>query len=456
MLEQGPLSGKVLGEKYLLNDLLGEGGFGAVYSAQHLVLDRPQAIKILLTRYVRNPKFRERFLREAQTLATLDHPYIVHIDDFIIEEREAQAYLVMPLVSGGTLHNILQRRAQQLPLEQVALYLEQISRALDYAHQHNVVHLDLKPQNLLVHADGRLLLSDFGLAHLIKQEELEGGSSLLYGTPQYKSPEHWRGEPEKSSDIYALGLILYEMLTSQRPFRGATPESIMMQHITKQPPPLRSLRPELPEHLEGVLQKALAKEPSQRYQSAEILLIAFHKAINSQPHLPAIPPREKEERYIQQEQVHRTNLELKHNNVIKQMHTVKPEESHQIQVFKERQTHRTTDEKDKQDTPQEDVLTMKFAIAKLYDYIQWFFLVIEAILLTRFLLKLIGADPTGIFSNFIFSMTDILLLPFIGIVPSVSLHANQAFEFSTLLAMIIYFLIFYALKRFLRLLISRP
>lgn len=99
---------------------------------------------------------------------------------------------------------------------------------------------------------------------------------------------------------------------------------------------------------------------------------------------------------------------------------------------------------------------MKFAIAKLYDYIQWFFLVIEAILLTRFLLKLIGADPTGIFSNFIFSMTDILLLPFIGIVPSVSLHANQAFEFSTLLAMIIYFLIFYALKRFLRLLISRP
>ena len=253
----------------------------------------------------------------------------------------------MPLVSGGTLHNILQRRAQQLSLEQVALYLAQISTALDYAHRHNVVHLDLKPQNLLVHADGQLLLSDFGLAHLIKQEELEGGSSLLYGTPQYKSPEHWRGEPEKCSDIYALGLILYEMLTGQRPFKGTTPEAIMMQHITKQPPPLRSLRPELPEQLEGVLQKALAKEPSQRYQLAETLLVDFRAAIQNWSRKTARPSHEKGEHYIRQGQVDKTNLALKHNNAVKQMHMVKPEELHQIQEFKERQTYITTDKKGK-------------------------------------------------------------------------------------------------------------
>src|SRR5690242_1493560 len=142
MIERGPLSGKILGEKYLLNDLLGEGGFGAVYKAQHLLLNRSQAIKVLLERYVRNQKFRNRFLREAQTLATLDHPSIVHIDDFIVKAQEAQAYIVMPLISGGTLRNVLRENSQLLSLEQVTRYFEQICVALDYAHQHNVVHLD--------------------------------------------------------------------------------------------------------------------------------------------------------------------------------------------------------------------------------------------------------------------------------------------------------------------------
>ena len=456
MLEQGPLSGEVLGGKYLLNDLLGEGGFGAVYSAQHLLLDRPQAIKMLLTRYVRNPKFRERFLREAQTLATLDHPHIVHIDDFIIEEREAQAYLVMPLVSGGTLRNVLQKRVQQLPLEQVTRYLEQISMALDYAHQHDIAHLDLKPQNLLIHANGRLLLSDFGLAHLIKQEELEGGSSLLYGTPHYKSPEHWRGKPEKCSDIYALGLILYEMLAGQRPFKGTTPEAIMLQHITEQPPLIRPLRPELPEQLESVLQKALAKEPSQRYQSAEILLIAFHEAIENRPRKPARPFREEREHHIQQKQVYQTKLEQERKDAEKQIYAVELGESRPIQMPKVQQAFIAKGEEDKQNINQEEVLTVKFAISKLLDNLEWFLAVLEVILFIRFLLKIFGADPTNIFDNFIFSVTNILLFPFTGIVPSFSLHLNQAFEFSTLFAMAIYFLVFYALARFLRILVSAP
>src|ERR1700731_3094417 len=126
MAEQGPLSGKILSDKYLLGDLLGEGGFGAVYSARHVLLNRPQAIKMLQSRHVREPRFRERFQREAQTLATLDHPHIVHIDDFVMEEHTALAYLVMPFVSEGTFRSLLRKRTQPLGLEEVTRYLEQI------------------------------------------------------------------------------------------------------------------------------------------------------------------------------------------------------------------------------------------------------------------------------------------------------------------------------------------
>ncbi len=279
MAEQGPLSGQTLGGRYLLGDLLGEGGFGVVYAGRHLLLDRPQAIKVLLEQHFRKPKFRERFLREARTVAALDHPHIVHIDDFGMEEQTSRAYLVMPFVGSGTFHDLLRKRREPLALEQIVSYLVQVCSALDYAHQRNVVHLDLKPHNLLVHEDGRLLLSDFGLAHLLKQEGLEGGTSLRYGTPHYMAPEHINGQPDRCSDVYALGVILYQMLVRRRPFEGPTPEAVMMQHMNKPPPPLRASRPELPPELEKVLEKALAKEVTQRYQSAGELLTAFKTAL---------------------------------------------------------------------------------------------------------------------------------------------------------------------------------
>ena len=279
MAEHGPLSGEVLGGKYLLGDLLGEGGFGAVYKGQHQLLDRSQAVKVLHEHYFRKPKFRERFLREARTVAALDHLHIVHVDDFGVEQQTARAYLVMPFVGGGTFRDVLQGRQELLGLEQVEYYLEQVCRALDYAHQRDIVHLDLKPLNLLVHEDGRLLLSDFGLAHWMKQQQLEGGTSLGHGTPHYMAPEHINGQPDKRSDVYALGVILYQMLVGRRPFEGATPEFVKIQHLTEQPAPLYTFRPELPLELEEVLQKALAKSVAQRYQSAGELLIAFKKAL---------------------------------------------------------------------------------------------------------------------------------------------------------------------------------
>jgi serine/threonine protein kinase len=284
MAEQGPLSGQTLEGRYLIGELLGEGGFGMVYAGRHLLLDRPQAIKVLLERYFRQPKFRERFLKEAKIVAALDHMNIVHIDTFGMEEQTASAYLVMPFIRGGTFQDVLKdARKQQRPLDmrQVVYALEQISSALDYAHQRGVVHLDLKPQNLLVHDDGRLLLADFGLAHLLKQARLEGGTSLKYGTPHYMAPEHIQGHPEKQSDVYALGVMLYEMLVGRRPFEGEGlgVEAVMLKHLTDLPLPLRKWRPDLPLELEGVLERALAKEAALRYQSAGELLVAFKDAL---------------------------------------------------------------------------------------------------------------------------------------------------------------------------------
>jgi serine/threonine-protein kinase len=218
-------SGQIVGEKYVLGELLGEGGFGAVYKAQHLHLLRPQAVKILLERYFQKNTFRERFLREAQTVATLDHPNIIHLDDFGVEP--ARAYLVMPFIQGGTLQNILQTQQSPLKLEQIVWYLEHICAALDYAHGKGIVHLDLKPLNLLVRDDGGLLLADFGLAHLMKQGEIEGGSSLLVGSPHYMAPEHIQGHPERRSDLFSLGVILYQVLVGHLPFEGSTPEAVL-------------------------------------------------------------------------------------------------------------------------------------------------------------------------------------------------------------------------------------
>ena len=282
MAESGPLSNQTLGGKYLLGELLGQGGFGAVYQARHTLLNRQQAVKILLEQHFTSAKFRERFIREAQTLAGLDQPNIVHVDDFGFEGN--RAYLVMPYIGGGNLQGILRRRGP-LPLADAARYLAQICAALDYAHARSVAHLDLKPLNLLVHEDGRLLLSDFGLAHLMEQGAIEGSTSLQFGTPSYMAPEHLQGQPERRSDIYALGIILYQMLAGRVPFEGSNAAAIMLKHLTEPPPPLRALRPDLPV-LDGVLARALAKRADDRYQSAGALLADFKAVIGGRASRP--------------------------------------------------------------------------------------------------------------------------------------------------------------------------
>jgi serine/threonine protein kinase len=273
------LAGQQLGN-YRLIRLLGKGGFGEVYLAEHLLLERQQAIKVLLDQHFEDARFKERFLREARTLAKLDHPNIVHVDELGVQGNVI--YLVMPYISRGTLQQVLRRQAGPLTLTRVEDYLEQICAALDFAHARGVVHLDLKPLNLLLHADGRLLLSDFGLAHLMKEGAVQGGTSLSFGTPLYMAPEHLRGRPDHRSDLYALGVMLFQMLTGYPPFDGPTPEAIIVGHLTEPPPSLRSVNPSLPPALDLVLSKALAKRPGERYQTASELLADFKRALGHQ------------------------------------------------------------------------------------------------------------------------------------------------------------------------------
>ncbi len=273
---------------YRLTRLLGAGGFGEVYEAEHRLIQQRRAIKLLLERHFHDPKQRERFLREARTLASLDHPNILPVLE--MDEAGDLLYLVMPLYQRGTLSDLLKQQTTPLPLAEVEQYLAQICAALGYAHARGIAHLDLKPENLLLHEDGRLVLADFGLAHLLKQGHMQGGSSMFLGTPYYMAPEQFRGEPEPRSDLYALGIILYQLLTMQRPFTGNTPEAVMMKHVLEAPPALHAAYPAAPAALEPVIQKALAKQPADRYQTAGALLIDFRVALGSPASASAQPP----------------------------------------------------------------------------------------------------------------------------------------------------------------------
>jgi serine/threonine protein kinase len=272
------LEGQQVGSYRLLRQV-GWGGFGAVYEGKRFLSNQRWAIKILQQQHFNDRTSRDRFLREAQTQSILNHPHIVPVNDYGFDRN--WAYLAMPLVEGGTLQEILNAAVQQgrsLDLDQIYYYLKQICLALDYAHGQNVVHLDIKPANLLVRYDGHLLLTDFGLAHFMAGEALRTGSNEQAGTPEYMAPERWTGDPVKHSDIYAVGIVLYQMLTGRVPFKEANFPRLMQRHIHDPVPPLSASRPMLPKSLEPVLSKALAKDPKQRYASAGDLQKAFSDA----------------------------------------------------------------------------------------------------------------------------------------------------------------------------------
>ncbi len=270
--------GQQIGNYHLVK-LLGQGAFADVYLGEHILLKTQVAIKLMRVRLTKGPL--EAFLNEAQTVARLRHPHIVRVFEGNVED--GVPYLVMDYFPGGTLREHYSP-GTQLPPTQVALFIEQVAAALSYAHQQKLIHRDVKPENILVDEDGQLLLSDFGLVLSVHSSTSETPKGMA-GTVPYMAPEQLQGHPRFASDQYALGIIAYEWLTGERPFKGSFVE-IASQHMLVPPVSPRQKVPTLPEAVEQVVLKALAKEPAQRFASTVEFAQALKQACTDLSSLP--------------------------------------------------------------------------------------------------------------------------------------------------------------------------
>jgi serine/threonine protein kinase len=292
-MENDPFIGQQLGA-YTIQSKLGEGGMARVYKGYHARLRREVAIKVILSQIADQEGFKARFEREAQLIASLQHPNIVAVYDF--GEIGNLTYLVMQYVGGGTLRDQL-RGGHALDPRQAILNCQQMARALHHAHLRGIVHRDVKPQNMLVSSIDRnqLLLSDFGIAKMydnrheatmlgITGGEVRNDPSLtnvdqIVGTAEYISPEQINGKPvDARTDVYALGIVLYQMLVGEVPFHSTTIQGLLFQHVYTPPKPVREVNPYVPEVLGQITAKAIAKAPEDRFQSAETMAQALESA----------------------------------------------------------------------------------------------------------------------------------------------------------------------------------
>ncbi|MEP7199145.1 MAG: serine/threonine-protein kinase [Chloroflexota bacterium] len=277
------LIGQTIGN-YQIVERLGEGGMASVYRAHQTSLDRFIAIKVLAGPRARDDTFRQRFDREAKSVAQLSHPNIVPIHDFGEDRAHGLLYIVTDLVKGGSLHDAMRR---SLTTADAVRIIQQVAAALDYAHARGVIHRDIKPSNSLLTEDGRALLSDFGIAKIAERTQYTDTGATV-GTPAYMSPEQVKGEElDRRSDVYALGLVAYQLLAGRLPFQADTPLAILHQQVYDPPPPLRQWYPRIPRKLESVVGRALAKERDKRYRTAGEFAAALERA----SHGAAIPIR---------------------------------------------------------------------------------------------------------------------------------------------------------------------
>jgi serine/threonine protein kinase len=259
----------ILSDRYQILDHIGTGGMADIYHARDLNLQREVAIKLLRDSLIEDPSFQARFLQEARSAANLVHPNIVTIFDFGYDAD--RYYIIMEYVPGTDLKKLLERRGV-LPTAEALDIMAQACSGIGYAHRAGLVHCDVKPQNILVRIDGRVKITDFGIARALALIQADEQAETVWGSPFYLSPEQAAGKPPSpASDVYALGITFYEMLAGKPPFDGKDFATLVMLHQTASPPSLLPLNPEIPEALDQIIQKVLSKEPSARYRTADQL-----------------------------------------------------------------------------------------------------------------------------------------------------------------------------------------
>lgn len=276
------LIGRNIG-KYEIQALVGRGGMASVYLGYEPTIDRKVAIKVLPPHPAMEPGFPERFQLEARTVARLQHPHILQLFDY--GSQDDILYFVTPYIEGGSLERVMQKGAMEPTL--VEKILREVSAALDYAHRQDVVHRDIKPGNILIDKEGHAMLADFGIAKITSSAGNLTGTAVI-GTPAYMAPEQAQGIPEARSDIYALGVVVYEMLTGVQPYRAENPMQVMLKHVQASIPSILTDNPNLPAAIEPVMMRVMAKEPDDRYWTASEFAEDFSRALHRGDSLAAI------------------------------------------------------------------------------------------------------------------------------------------------------------------------
>src|SRR6476646_8050360 len=255
--------GDVLSDRYELEELVGTGGMSSVYRAHDRLLDRKVALKVLHQHYSEDEDYVERFRREARAVAALSHPNIVTVIDR--GEHAGRQFIVFEYIDGENLKALIQRRGPA-PVTTALELAMQIARGLSCAHQQGLVHRDVKPQNILLNGDGQAKVTDFGIARSLDVQHGMTQTGTVLGTSDYIAPEQAQGQRvDEHTDVYSLGVVLYELLTTEVPFPGENFVAVAMRHINEPPPPIRDKRPDVPERVDAAIQRAMAKDPADRF-----------------------------------------------------------------------------------------------------------------------------------------------------------------------------------------------